>query len=211
MRAWRRMVLIAALASCRPGGEAPGAAAQAFCGGYGILGVQVEPLTFHTTDPARLLESAEGAGPRTLNLTVSNAVSPQISVTSTYTPSNSQFSKALGYDVTQTVTLSADSSVLVPVYAYARVDAYPDFQKTLVTIGADCNGPTVLGSAEVLKPVGVYFDTCGCISPDPCGVGCVSGFPFGGGGGGGGGQPVAIGGAGAGGGSPGDPDGGDGG
>jgi hypothetical protein len=26
------------------------------------------------------------------------------------------------------------------------------------------------------KPVGVYFDTCGCIGPDPCGTACTSGY-----------------------------------
>jgi len=212
MRRFGRTVLIVALASCKAGGsgsEAPGVAAAAtlYCRSYGIFGVQVDPATYHTADPAKLLESAEGAGPRTLNVAVSSAVAPEISVTGTYTPTKSEFSAAVGYDVTQTVTLAADSSVLVPINAYARVDAYPAFQRANVTIGADCGGPTVLGSAEVLKPVGVFFDTCGCIGPDPCGASC-SGFPFGGGGTGGAGgaggtSPVAQGGrAGAGGSSP---------
>lgn len=183
MRCLWRMVLIVALTSCKGGGaagEAPGVAAEAYCRSYGIFGVQVAPLTYHWTDPSKLLESAEGAGPRTLNLTVSSGVEPEDSGDGHLQPDQFEFSAALGYDVTQSITLSADSSVLIPIFAYARVDAYPSFQKAVVTIGADCGGPTVVGSAQVLKPVGVYFDTCGCISPDPCGASCSAGFPFGG-------------------------------
>ncbi len=89
MRCLWRMVLIVALTSCKGGGaagEAPGVAAEAYCRSYGIFGVQVAPLTYHWTDPSKLLESAEGAGPRTLNLTVSSGVEPEISVTGTYSP-----------------------------------------------------------------------------------------------------------------------------
>ncbi len=78
MRGLTGTVLVAAICSCSPGGEAPGVAAQAFCRGYGIFAVQVDPVTLHTDDPSQLLESAEGAGPRTLNLTVSTGVEPQI-------------------------------------------------------------------------------------------------------------------------------------
>jgi hypothetical protein len=190
MRCLGRMVLVVALTSCRGdrlGHEAPGVAVEAYCRSYGIFGVQVDPLTYHQATPDKLIESAEGAGPRTLNVAVSTGVEPEITVTGNYTPTKSEFSAAVGYDVTQVITLTADSSVLVPINAYARVDAYPAFQKAIVTIGADCMGPTIIGSGTVLKPVGVYFDTCGCIGPDPCGASC-SGLPFGGGGTGAGGS-----------------------
>ncbi len=98
-------------------------------------------------------------------------------MTGTFTPTKSELSKALGYDVTETFGLSADSSVLIPVNAYARVEAYPAYQRATLTLGALCEVPTIVGSAVVLKPVGVYFATCGCIGPDPCGASCV---PFGG-------------------------------
>jgi hypothetical protein len=181
-------LLLAALAACSPGhrgGEPVGASDQALAPGFWIGNVAFDPATYHFDDPANLLMAAEGAGPRTLNVAVSTAMSPQIEFTGTHTPSHSDISKALGYDVTQTFQLTADSSVLVPVDAYARVAAYPTFQKATWTIFG--LGTVPMGTGSTYKPIGVYFETCGCIGPDPCGTGCVSGAPLGGGGTGGGG------------------------
>ncbi len=177
----RWMPLCAALAACSVGGrggDALGVDTAALAPGFWIGNVQYDPTIVPFDDPGDLLMSAEGAGPRTLNVAVSTAVSPQIDFTGTHTPSHSDISKALGYDVTQTFQLTADSSVLVPVDAYARVAAYPTFQKaTWVIFGL---GTVPMGGGVTYKPIGVYFDTCGCIGPDPCGTACVSGVPLGG-------------------------------
>lgn len=177
MRCLRRWMLVVALAGCSPrNGEDLGAACQGLLPGYSVGDVQIDPATYHSSEPSTLLTSAEGAGPRTLNVSVSTSVAPQVSFTGTYTPTNSDLSRALGYDVTETIELSADSSVLVPVDAYARVDAYPSWQKATWVIQGP--GPFHFGGGTVYKPIGVYFDTCGCIGPDPCGAGCIRGFPY---------------------------------
>ena len=80
--------------------------------------------------------------------------------------------------MTATFTVQADSTVLVPVDAYARVDAYPTFQRAAYqVVGSDCPGQVVVGSGVALKPVGVYFSTCGIFGAPSCGIGCVGGVP----------------------------------
>ncbi len=179
MRAWWSSILLSSLAACSAGrGEPLGHADEALAPGFFIGNVVVDPASYHHVSPAELLTSAEGAGPRTLDVSVSASVSPEISFTGTCTsPTNSQLSTALGYSVTDTIVLTGDSSVLVPVNAYARVDAYPLYQRaTWQIIGP---GGVVAGSGVALKPIGVWFDTCGCIGPDPCGPGaCIAGPPF---------------------------------
>jgi hypothetical protein len=180
-------LLLAVLSACAPGhsgGEPVRASEQALAPGFWIGNVVFDPATYHFDNPANLLMAAEGAGPRTLNVAVSTAMSPQIEFTGTHTPSHSDISKALGYDVSQTFQLTADSSVLVPVDSYARVAAYPSFQKATWTIFG--LGTVPMGAGSTYKPIGVYFETCGCIGPDPCGTGCVSSAPSGGAGGAGG-------------------------
>jgi hypothetical protein len=180
------MMLAAPLAACAacasPGGAGLGAALEAFgspsCGSYVITGVQIDPTTYHWATPVRLLDSAEGYGPRTLDLVVASSVSPEWEATGTYTPTSSQISKALGYDVSETFYLQAETSVLVPVDAYARIDAYPTYQQaTWQTLGTSCPGQLIVGGGFAYKPVGVYFDTCGVLGTGPCGVGSVSGTP----------------------------------
>jgi hypothetical protein len=178
MQCLRGCLLVVTLAGCSPRtGEDLGSARQGLLPGFSVGDVQIDPETYHWSDPSTLLTSAEGAGPRTLDVSVSDAVAPQIMLTGTYTPTNSDISKALGYDVTETVQLTAETSVLVPVDAYARVSAYPTWQKaTWVVLGPV---PYPYGGGTVYKPIGVYFATCGCIGPDPCGTDCASNFPYG--------------------------------
>ncbi len=173
--------LVALLASCSSGdrgGEVAGKGSQAFVSDLFVVGTGViDPTTYHWVDPSLLITSTEGAGPRTLDIAVSTALTPHVSYTGTRTPSHAEISEALGYDVAQTVQVSADSSVLVPVYAYARIAAYPTFQvATWDVIGP---GGIVYGTGRAYKPTGVSFDTCGGIGTDPCGSACVGNFPYG--------------------------------
>ena len=173
-------VLFAACSDSRaPLDDPAGAARQPFCrSGFAVANIQVDPTTIYNLDPTSLLVSAEGCGPRTLDLVVSTSLSPSISYNGTYTPTDAQLSQALGYSVTATFLVEADSTVLVPVDAYARVDAYPTYQRAAYqVVGSDCPGQVVVGSGVALKPVGVYFNTCGVIGTPACGVGCVGGVP----------------------------------
>ncbi|WP_437678875.1 hypothetical protein [Sorangium sp. So ce131] len=101
-------------------------------------------------------------------------------------PSSSDISDAVGFSVTESITLQASTSYFVPTAAFARVSAYPVFQKVtwdIVSVGGFAwgAGPSgtsvVVGSGVVLKPIGVYFSTDriydfasmggGVISPGP--------------------------------------------
>jgi hypothetical protein len=170
------MLIPFAIAGCSSErGEVVGRAPLALAPGFFIGNVLVDPATFHTNNPASLLASAEGPGPRTLNVAVSTSIEPEVSFTGTRTPAHSDISKALGFSVTQAYSLSADSAVLIPVNAYARVEAYPAFQRlTWQVFGPDA---TVWGNGSTLKPIGVFFDTTGCIGPDPCAA-WLPGPPF---------------------------------
>ena len=171
--------LLSACADPRALDAPSGLAGQPFCrGGFSVAYVQIDPATLHRDGPRDLLVSAEGCGPRTLDLVVSSQVSVTSSYTGTYTPTDAQLSQALGYSTSASFTLQADSSVLVPLNAYARVAAYPTFQRaTYQVVGSSCPGEIVVGSGTALKPVGVYFETCGVLGTDPCGVACVNGQP----------------------------------
>jgi hypothetical protein len=176
----RWLILLAALPACSAGGrreDPAGRAAQRLAFGDTIGNVVVDPGTYHFADPSLVLATAEGAGPRTLNISVESSVIPHISYTGTRTPSHSDLSAALGYDVALQITLIADSAVLVPIDAYYRCDAYPSYQKATYTVFGF--GQTVQGTGVAYKPIGIYFDTCGCIGPDPCGAACSTGFPDG--------------------------------
>ncbi|WP_437877499.1 hypothetical protein [Sorangium sp. So ce513] len=141
----------------------------------------------------------------------------------------SDISAALGFSVSESITLQASSTYFVPTAAYARISAYPVFQKITWDIVSTGGwgwgaGPAggVLGSGVVLKPIGVYFATYraydfalmggGVVSPgpilDPAGTGGGSGTGGDAGAGGTGGAGGAGGaggeaGAGGGGGGPG--------
>ena len=172
----RCMVLLVTLTACSAGDprEPLDGARQGLAPGFFIGNIVFDTTTYHWANPAQLLASGEGAGPRTLDIVVSSSVSPQVSWTGTHTPSHADISKALGYSVGTAIVLAAETSVLVPINAYARVSAYPTFQRaTWEVMGFD----EVFGRGVSYKPIGVYFDTCGCIGIDPCGPGCTNGFP----------------------------------
>ncbi|XXT21909.1 hypothetical protein WME94_10145 [Sorangium sp. So ce429] len=123
----------------------------------------------------------------------------------------SDVSAALGFSVSETITLQASSTYFVPTAAYARVSAYPVFQKItwdVVSIGSWSWGASpasiVVASGFVLKPVGVYFATYRAYDLAAMGGGVVSPGPLldppvGAGGGSGAGDPGTGGAAGTGG------------
>ena len=176
----RWLWLVVALPACSRGGrgdEVVGGVGEGLGPGYYIGDIAIDPNTYHWASPDELLTSAEGAGPRTLYVSVAAAVTPHIAFTGTHSPSHSDLSTALGWDVAASVQLSSETSVLVPVDAYARVDAYTTYQKTTwMMVGV---GQVPIGMGATYRPIGVYYSTCGCIGPDPCGVGCVNDFPYG--------------------------------
>jgi hypothetical protein len=153
---------------------AVGSVAEAYGPAYGIINVAIDPHTYHFILPSELLMSTEGCGPRSLSLAVAVAVTPHISFVGTHTPSHSDLSSALGWDVSRSVELTADTVVLIPVDAYARLDSYTTYQKTTWTmVGL---GGVTIGLGATYKPIGVFFSTCGCIGSDPCSS-CTPGFP----------------------------------
>jgi hypothetical protein len=156
------------------GRAAVGSAVEAFDAAYGIINVAIDPHSYHFAIPSELLVSTEGCGPRSLSLAVLTGVSPHISFVGTHTPSHGEISRALGWDVAKSVELTASTIVLIPVEAYARLDAYTTYQKTTWTmVGL---GNVVLGLGATYRPIGVFFSTCGCIGPGPCST-CAAGFP----------------------------------
>jgi hypothetical protein len=155
-----------------------GAAQQAYCSSHSIVNVVVAPGTYHWEDPGHLLNSAEGFGPRTITINVSNSLSPSASESSTYTPSDSEISTSVGYDISATFQIDAATSVFVPFGAYARVQAFATFEMTTWDIvGTNCVGAPDTGTGASFKPVGVYFKTCEAIDCS-LGGGVVGGPPI---------------------------------
>jgi hypothetical protein len=137
-----------------------GAAQQAYCTGHSIVNVVIAPGTYHWEDPLHLLNSAEGFGPRSISLTVTASLSPSSTESSTYTPTDSEISSSVGFDITATFAIDAATTVLVPFGGYARVEAYAAFQMTTWDIlGTGCYGAVDTGTGVSFKPVGVYFKT----------------------------------------------------
>jgi hypothetical protein len=138
-----------------------GTARDAYCTGHSIVNVVVAPGTYHWEDSAHLLNSAEGFGPRTLGISIADSISPSSSASSTYTPTDSEISSSVGYDITATFAIDASTSVFVPFGGYARILAFATFEVTTWDIiGTNCFGPADAGTGVSYKPVGVYFKTC---------------------------------------------------
>ena len=138
-----------------------GVTQDAYCTGHAIVNVVIAPGTYHWEDPLHLLNSAEGFGPRTLSIAIADSISPSFSESSTYTPTDSEISTSVGYDLTATFSIDAATSVLVPFGGYARVEAYATFQMTTWNIvGTNCFGAVDVGAGVSFRPVGVYFKTC---------------------------------------------------
>jgi hypothetical protein len=183
-------------AGTQPGGPGDprdlGTAQDAYCTNHTITNVVVLPGTYHWEDPLHLLDSAEGFGPRTLSLTISDSISPSASESSSYTPTNSEISSSVGYDISASFSIDASSAILVPYGAYARIEAFATFQVTTWDIvGTNCFGAPDFGTGVSYKPVGIYFKTCQsyvCLmGGGVIGTGPVPSYPGGTGGAGGGG------------------------
>ncbi|KYF71723.1 hypothetical protein BE17_05425, partial [Sorangium cellulosum] len=88
--------------------------------------------------------------------------------------------------MSESITLEASTSYFAPTAAYARVSAYPVFQKITWDIvslggwsfGVGPAGGVVVGSGVVLKPVGVYFATYRAYDLAAMGGGVVSPGPI---------------------------------
>ena len=76
-----------------------GVTQDAYCTGHAIVNVVIAPGTYHWEDPLHLLNSAEGFGPRTLSIAIADSISPSFSESSTYTPTDSEISTSVGYDL----------------------------------------------------------------------------------------------------------------
>jgi uncharacterized membrane protein YgcG len=162
--------LAAASAACtdsRPGEQlslpAVGETQQPYCLTHTIINVIIAPGTYHWEDPAHLLNAAEGFGPQVLSVQVAASLDTRSSSSTSYTPSESDISTAVGYDVTESSSVAASTSVPVPFGGYKRVEAYAAYKKSIWDIlDSNCNGPDVLNTAVgvSLKPVGVYFKVC---------------------------------------------------
>jgi hypothetical protein len=130
-----------------------------------IQNVTVIAGTFHWEGPLHLLQFAEGCGPQTLNLAVSTSVTPIVSTsTSTTTVVNdATVSSAVGFSSSQSTLLAASANVPVPTDSYARVEAYPAFERITWDVVGTPGGynvpgfPVLLGTGELDKPVGIYF------------------------------------------------------
>ncbi|MDI3282755.1 hypothetical protein, partial [Polyangium sp. 15x6] len=119
-------------------------------------------------------------------------------MTTTRTPADSEISKAVGFNVSQEFTLEANSTILVPAFGYARLEAYPLYQPIVWNIVCGRHGLT-FGSGIVYKPIGVYFATSSveCVPGGPvCSLDAGAGGAGGAGGNGGAGGAGGNGGAG---------------
>jgi uncharacterized membrane protein YgcG len=128
-----------------------------------LVNVVVVPGTYHWEDPGHALNSAEGFGPQSLGLAVASSVESVSTTSNTYTPTDSQISTAVGYDVREATTVEASTSVPVPFGGYKRVEAFASYRKTVWdNLDSNCGGPDVLtvGAGFSLKAVGVYFKVC---------------------------------------------------
>ena len=162
--------LVAASAACtdsRRGEQlslpAVGETQQPYCLTHTIINVIVAPGTYHWEDPAHLLNVAEGFGPQVLSVQVAASVDSSSFSSSTYTPEESEISSAVGYDVGESSSVAASTSVPVPFGGYKRIEAYAAHKKSIWDIlDSNCNGPDVLNTAAgfSFKPVGVYFKVC---------------------------------------------------
>jgi hypothetical protein len=199
--------LVAASAACtdsRRGVElnlpAVGETQQAYCLTHTIINVVVAPGTYHWEDPGHLLNAAEGFGPQVLGLQVATSLDTRSSNSTAYTPDESEVSTAVGYDVTESSSIAASTSVAVPFGGYKRTEAFAAYKKsTWDILDTNCNGPDVLNTSAgvAFKPVGVYFKVCteldcslggGVVGADPLPSGPIGAGGSGGGSGAGGGS-----------------------
>ncbi len=102
---------------------------QPYCLTHTIINVIIAPGTYHWEDPAHLLNAAEGFGPQALGLEVRTTLDSSSSSSTSYTPTDSEISTAVGYDVTESNSIAASTSVPVPFGGYKRVEAYAAYKE----------------------------------------------------------------------------------
>lgn len=135
---------------------------------YCVLNAQTDAGTFHFEGTAWLLASVEGAGPIILDLTVNTYLIPVMSTSTTVTPPSSTISNAVGYSLTAECAVISFSRATVNQGYFQRVEAYPEFQRTVFEI-RDASCGALLGTGASYKPIGVYFkvvDTVDIALPD---------------------------------------------
>jgi hypothetical protein len=169
-RAYLLAATVAAASACTDSrreaasGPSPlGMIQQPFCLTHTLINVAVVPGTFHWEDPGHLLNSAEGFGPQALGLAISSSVDTTSTSSTSYTPTDSEISTAVGYDVRLSTAIEASTSVPVPFGGYKRVEAYASFKKSVWdNLDTNCDGPDVFTPAAgfSFKAVGVYFKVC---------------------------------------------------
>jgi hypothetical protein len=137
-----------------------GSTQEASCTGHTIVNVVTAPGTYHWEDPLHLLNSVEGFGPLTIRLPISANLSP-FSESRIHTPTDSEVSSSVGFDITASFSVNASTTVRVPFEDYARVEAYATYQMTTWDILGDSAIDAVdTGTGVSYKPVGVYFKKC---------------------------------------------------
>lgn len=164
------IVLVASAAGCAPDAptfeEAVGEAAQALCRGYVVANVVPREGSVYFISPHYLIDSTEAWGPQTLLLAVDRQVTPQLSIQRSPTVQiekkklTKSLQDTLGYSLSETLELTASSSVVVAEGSYRRLEAYPTFQMVTWDLWQDACppwGPAKLASGAVYRPFGVYF------------------------------------------------------
>lgn len=161
IRFFAAMAAVLALGCDRPAtssGDVVAEAHEALVGTYCIFNARIAPGSFHFDGPTWLLDSAEGLGPRSLDLAITSFVQPQISTNTTAKPGPDDVSEAVGYSVTTRFQIQASSGIDVDAMHYQRLEAYTSFQQTYFEI-RDPTCAVIVGTGSAYKPIGIYFQT----------------------------------------------------
>jgi hypothetical protein len=149
-------MLVSGAACGRHDADAFGAAADALVADYCLLDVHTDEETVHVEGPDWLLASVEGAGPMKLDLRVQTFLIPRMTTTGNCKPKKSAVSMAVGYSMEERYGVSDFSRLDVTVGAFQRIEAYPNFRRTVFEIH-DANCGVLLGMGAAYRPIGVYF------------------------------------------------------
>jgi len=103
-----------------------------------------------------MIQEVSGAGPATLTISVSKAVAVQLSTSATI--SAPYVSAAVGFNVTQTQTVTNTDAYTVPKGKFGVIQAYPLYDLYTFDI-VDSRFKARIGTGTARKPVGVCFNT----------------------------------------------------
>jgi hypothetical protein len=161
--------IVASMAACsadRPTGAAPaadpkatsalGAVSDPLVIDYCLLNVHTDEGTVHFEGPDWLLASVEGAGPLNLDLRVLEFIIPTMTTTGHDKPKASTVSTAVGYSMQERYGVNDYTRLAVTTGTFQRVEAYPDFQRTIFEIH-DASCGALLATGASYRPIGVYF------------------------------------------------------